>query len=190
MPSCTLTVDCFSTLSFGLPCGLVCSFWIDLVDLLSNHDRRLNHDPATASAGAPDTTGMAASDFEKIMAALNSLGSTMDTHGQVLALQQQTLAQHDYLLQQLNQRGVIAPLYSVALDPPDTGRQPYAADPPDTPQPVAPPPCAEPRLPAPQRYNGNPGACRGFLAQCHLTFELQPTSFPTATSRIAYIITF
>ena len=77
----------------------------------------------------------------------------------------------------------------MALDPPDTGRQPYAADPPDTPQPVAPPACAEPRLPAPQRYNGNPGACRGFLAQCHLTFELQPTSFPTATSRIAYIIT-
>ena len=34
--------------------------------------------------------------------------------------------------------------------------------------------------------NGNPGACRGFLTQCQLTFELQPTSFPTAT---AYIIT-
>ena len=60
-------------------------------------------DPATASAGAPDTMSVAASEFGKIMAALNSFGSTMDTHGQALALQQQTLARHDHLLQQLIQ---------------------------------------------------------------------------------------
>ena len=46
-------------------------------------------DPATASAGAPDTMSMTTSDF---MAALNSFGSTMDTHGQALVLQQQTFA--------------------------------------------------------------------------------------------------
>ena len=46
-------------------------------------------DPATASAGAPDTMSMTTSDF---MAPLNSFGSTMDTHGQALVLQQQTFA--------------------------------------------------------------------------------------------------
>ena len=147
-------------------------------------------DPATASAGAPDTMFIAASDFEKIMAALNSFGSTMDTHGQALVLQQQTLAQHDHLLQQLIQAvGSPSPTLPGGQDPPDPGGQPCPADLPVPPQPVAPPPSAEPRLPAPQRYNGNPGACRGFLTQCQLTFELQPTSFPTARSRIAYIIT-
>ena len=49
-------------------------------------------DPSTASAGAPDTMSVAASDFEKIMPALNIFVSTMDTHGQALVLQQQTFA--------------------------------------------------------------------------------------------------
>ena len=146
--------------------------------------------PAIAGAGAPDTASVAASEFEKIMAALNSLGSTMDIHGQALALQHQTLVQHDHLLRHLNQAaGRPSPTLPSGHDPPDTGGQPHLADPPVLPRPVAPPHHAEPRLPTPQRYNGNPGECRGFLTQCQLTFELQPTSFPTARSRIAYIIT-
>ena len=100
-------------------------------------------DPATASAGAPDTMSMTTSDF---MAPLNSFGSTMDTHGQALVLQQQTFAQHDHLLQQLLQASRSpSPILPSGHNPPDTGGQSYPADPLAPPQPVAPPPRAEPR---------------------------------------------
>ncbi len=48
---------------------------------------------------------------------------------------------------------------------------------------------AEPRLPPPKPFSGNANSCGGFLTQCSLTFELQPSSFPTDRSKIAYIIT-
>ncbi len=48
---------------------------------------------------------------------------------------------------------------------------------------------AEPRLPPPKPFTGDPNSCQGFLTQCSLTFELQPSSFPTDRSKIAYIIT-
>lgn len=50
-------------------------------------------------------------------------------------------------------------------------------------------PLAEPRLPPPQRFSGDPSACCGFLTQCSLTFELQPSSFPSDRAKIAYVIT-
>ena len=37
----------------------------------------------------------------------------------------------------------------------------------------------KPRLPPPERYDGSPGECRGFLTQCQLVFSLQPQTFPT-----------
>ncbi|KAK3525959.1 hypothetical protein QTP70_011400 [Hemibagrus guttatus] len=52
-----------------------------------------------------------------------------------------------------------------------------------------PSPLAEPRLPPPQRFSGDPSACDGFLTQCSLTFELQPSSFPSDRAKIAYVIT-
>lgn len=50
-------------------------------------------------------------------------------------------------------------------------------------------PLVEPRLPPPQRFSGDPSACCGFLTQCSLTFELQPSSFPSDRAKIAYVIT-
>lgn len=47
----------------------------------------------------------------------------------------------------------------------------------------------EPRLPPPERYDGRPEGCREFLTQCSLVFSLQPLTFPTEQSRVAYIIT-
>ena len=47
----------------------------------------------------------------------------------------------------------------------------------------------EPRLPAPERYDGSPGECRAFLTQCQIIFSLQPLTFPTDAARVAYIIT-
>ena len=47
----------------------------------------------------------------------------------------------------------------------------------------------EPRLPAPERYDGAPGECRAFVTQCQLIFHLQPLTFPTDDARVAYVIT-
>lgn len=71
-------------------------------------------------------------------------------------------------------------------------RLPPAASPTPVPHiqvPVAVNPLAEPRLPPPQRFSGYPSAFKGFFIQCFPSFELQPLSFPTDRSKIAYIIT-
>ncbi len=47
----------------------------------------------------------------------------------------------------------------------------------------------EPRLPPPAFYSGEPQQCRSFLAKCSLYISLQPSSFPTEESKIAFVIT-
>ncbi|KAI2665739.1 Transposon Tf2-8 polyprotein [Labeo rohita] len=48
---------------------------------------------------------------------------------------------------------------------------------------------SEPRLPPPAFYSGEPQQCRSFLAKCSLYISLQPSSFPTEESKVAFIIT-
>ncbi|KAI2643080.1 Retrotransposon-derived protein PEG10 [Labeo rohita] len=48
---------------------------------------------------------------------------------------------------------------------------------------------AEPRLPPPAFYSGEPQLCRSFLAKCSLYISLQPSSFPTEESKVAFVIT-
>ena len=50
-------------------------------------------------------------------------------------------------------------------------------------------PSPEPKIAAPQRYDGRSGGCKPFLAQCSQIFRLQPYSFATEAVRVAYIIT-
>ena len=68
---------------------------------------------------------------------------------------------------------------------------PQMAAPPVSPPPPGPVPrpSSEPRLPAPERYEGDPRSCRSFLSTCSLVFELQPSSFLTERPRVAYVIT-
>jgi hypothetical protein len=47
----------------------------------------------------------------------------------------------------------------------------------------------DPLLPPLERYDGDSRTCRAFLSQCSLVFRLQPSSFPSDRSKIAYIIT-
>ena len=54
--------------------------------------------------------------------------------------------------------------------------------------PVQTPPVSDAHLPPPERYSGAPGGCRPFIVQCSLTFELQPSAFPTERSWVAYIV--
>lgn len=67
-------------------------------------------------------------------------------------------------------------------------QNPPHSDPPPN-APATPSPFREPRLPAPQPYDGNPDTCRSFLSQCSLSLELQSLAFPTERSRVAYLIT-
>jgi hypothetical protein len=41
----------------------------------------------------------------------------------------------------------------------------------------------------PECYDGDSRTCLAFLSQCSLVFQLQPASFPSDCSTIAYIIT-
>uniref|UniRef100_A0A8C1YSB8 Gypsy retrotransposon integrase-like protein 1 n=1 Tax=Cyprinus carpio TaxID=7962 RepID=A0A8C1YSB8_CYPCA len=44
-----------------------------------------------------------------------------------------------------------------------------------------------PRLAFPERYNGDASKCKGFLLQCSLFVEQQPTLYTTDTGRIAFV---
>ncbi|KAK1805337.1 hypothetical protein P4O66_019674 [Electrophorus voltai] len=51
-------------------------------------------------------------------------------------------------------------------------------------------PCShsEPLFPAPECYAGEVEGCRGFLLQCSLAFEQQPSRFPKERAKVVYII--
>ena len=68
--------------------------------------------------------------------------------------------------------------------------QPIAPNPP--PVPPAPPAPArqhEPRLPTPESYSGEPSYCRAFLTKCSMFFALQPQTFCTEDSKVAFVLT-
>ncbi len=62
------------------------------------------------------------------------------------------------------------------------------------PPPVSPAPLnsatqREPRLPAPEAYNGEPNLCRAFLVNCSMFFSLQLQTFATEESKVALVLT-
>lgn len=68
--------------------------------------------------------------------------------------------------------------------PPGGASQPSALSPDQLPSPAA----REPHIPTPERYSGHLGSCGQFLLQCSLVFDLQPNTYSTDKSRIAFII--
>ncbi len=68
-------------------------------------------------------------------------------------------------------------------------QQPTASNPPASTVPDQAVRFIEPRLLPPAFYSGEPQQCRSFLAKCSLYISLQPSSFPTEESKIAFIIT-
>ncbi len=71
----------------------------------------------------------------------------------------------------------------------ESTQQPPAHNPPAVPDASRTIHSAEPRLPPPTVYSGEPHLCRPFLAKCSLYFPLQPSSFPTEESKIAFAFT-
>lgn len=98
----------------------------------------------------------------------------------VLSEQATTIQRHDQTLSQIVQ---LLSFQSQASSPQEPQQSP-------DPQPRSTVTLSsEPRLPAPERFDGSPERCRGFITQCTLAFQLQPSSFPTESSKVAYIIT-
>uniref|UniRef100_A0A803J653 DUF4939 domain-containing protein n=1 Tax=Xenopus tropicalis TaxID=8364 RepID=A0A803J653_XENTR len=50
------------------------------------------------------------------------------------------------------------------------------------------PPAREPRIPPPPRYSGNLQACRGFVTQCQIQFEFQPSQFSCERAKVGYVM--
>ncbi len=120
-------------------------------------------------------------EFQHLCVLVGKQGSALDTQQKEMA----AVAQHlqvlsnsvEHLSSQLQQLQGSAPPSQPAPPPALPSVSP------------APPPSHEPRLPPPSHYSGEPGLCRSFLSQCSLVFELQPSTFPSDRSRVAYIIT-
>lgn len=114
------------------------------------------------------------SNVERILSELTNQATAIQHHERMLT----------EILQRLN-------LLALPQDPPSQEVPELPTPPvlPTLPQPIAAVHLLEPRLPPPERYDGNTRGCRGFITQCSLAFQLQPSSFPTDSSRVAYIIT-
>ena len=99
---------------------------------------------------------------------------------QVVSRQGDLLTQHDRTLQEITSslRDLTISIHS---------QRPVSPEPSfSVPGPAA--SSREPFIPAPECCEGDLGSCRSFLLQCSLAFELQPQTYPTDKSRIAYLI--
>ncbi|KAK3574372.1 hypothetical protein QTP86_006156 [Hemibagrus guttatus] len=110
--------------------------------------------------------------------------NSFQRHKGVLAQQETLMAWHSQLLSE-----VLSTIRQISDRLPPTQTASCADVPEHLPSPQVPAPRVEPHLPPPQRFSGDPSACRGFLTQCSLTFELQPSSFPSDRAKVAYVIT-
>ncbi|KAK3548470.1 hypothetical protein QTP70_013292 [Hemibagrus guttatus] len=122
-------------------------------------------------------------DPQELLATVAQHESTVQRLEAALAQQETLMATHSQVLTDL-----MTSIHQIFDRLPSTSATASAASVPlpDSPMPS---PLAEPRLPPPQRFSGDLSACDGFLTQCSLTFELQPSSFPSDRAKIAYVIT-
>lgn len=125
----------------------------------------------------------------------------LESFKQALAAQGALVGQHDKVLREMSQR-----LTELSTNMLQLGNQmtristqlsapaPQASAPSHSP---APAPSGnqlhqttnrEPHMPTPERYSGDLGACSRFLLQCSLIFDLQPTTYSTDKSRIAFVL--
>lgn len=121
---------------------------------------------------------------EQLMDAIIRTKARLDQHEQALLQQQDSMARyrddllrHEQRLQLLDQTEAAQQLQPVLQPTPQLA--------PANPGPLH----VETKLTAPQRYDGEPRGCRGFLTQCDLAFELQAITYSSERARIAYVIT-
>ncbi|MGL5565866.1 MAG: DUF4939 domain-containing protein, partial [Plesiomonas sp.] len=116
-------------------------------------------------------------------AAFSQLTTEVSAQANVLAVHQHQLARlsavTDELVKALQSLQVVTPEITPSV-PPSGPVQPLSSSPP----PVA--ASAHPRMALPEKYNGSPAGCKGFLLQCSLYIAQQPVQFLNDDSRIAF----
>ncbi len=112
-------------------------------------------------------------------AAVNQLSSEVSAQANVLASHQLQLQRLTTLTEEL-----VKALQSM-----------HGTTPPVNPPAPAPLPASSPsstqavnlRLSLPERFDGTPDKCKGFLLQCSLFLDQQPSLYPTDISRVSFI---
>lgn len=124
------------------------------------------------------------SDIDPIRQALAAQGVRVGNHDKILREVTEKLRQLSTSVTELStQMTQISNQLAAATAPPPPAPAPVAP-----PAPPATPAAREPHIPTPERYSGNLGTCSQFLLQCSLVFDLQPNTYNTDKSRIAFII--
>ncbi len=108
-------------------------------------------------------------------AALRQLSTELTAQASQLAVHQQQLQRLTALTEQL-----VTALQGVHVTQPQA-----AASSPPAPAMQAPP--ISPRLAFPEKFDGDPTRCKGFLLQCSLFVNQQPALYPAESGRIAFV---
>ncbi|KAI2668864.1 Transposon Tf2-6 polyprotein [Labeo rohita] len=104
-----------------------------------------------------------------------------------LSAQASTLLAHQHQLDRLTDLTgqLVQALQGLQLTPPST--PPPAAPPVSTPPSGTQAFAASPRLAFPEKFDGSPAKCKGFLLQCSLFVSQQPHLYPTDEAKIAFV---
>ncbi|XP_067255440.1 uncharacterized protein [Chanodichthys erythropterus] len=104
----------------------------------------------------------------------------------VLTAQASQLAMHHHQLSRLTSltEELVKTLQGLRLNPPESPGTPAAAA---TATPQSPPAAPNPRLALPEKFDGTPNKCKGFLLQCSLYVNQQPSMYPIDISRISFV---
>ncbi|KAL0185666.1 hypothetical protein M9458_017336, partial [Cirrhinus mrigala] len=124
-------------------------------------------DPATASA--PDQPSVESATVRQLTTELTAQASRLFMHEQQLDRLTDLTAQLVRALQGLQ---LVAP----TATPPVTSPPPGAQSAPSS-----------PRLAFPEKFDGTPAKCKGFLLQCSLFVNQQPHMYPTDKCKIAFV---
>ncbi len=114
-------------------------------------------------------------------AVLTQLTSEVSAQASMLAAHHQQLQKLTSLTEEL-----VRTLQTLHVtNPPTNATPPVPSPPPITP--TMPPTSQRPRLSLPDKYDGSPERCKGFLMQCYLYIHQQPLTFPTDASQVSFI---
>lgn len=129
------------------------------------------------------------SDLEPIRQALAAQGARVGNHDKILQEITEKLRQLSTSVTELSTQmtQVSHQLSAITASAPPASAP---APPPASAPPPALPAAREPHIPTPERYSGSLGSCSQFLLQCSLVFDLQPNTYNTDKSRIAFMISF
>ncbi|XP_016110845.1 protein LDOC1L [Sinocyclocheilus grahami] len=111
-------------------------------------------------------------------AALLQLSTELSAQASQLAIHQHQLNRLTTLTEEL-----VKALQGISISPPGAMSNPPSVL--RSPQPAQTPPVS-PRLAFPEKFDGAPAKCKGFLLQCSLFVNQQPSLYPTDSSRIAF----